>query len=137
MMNYIRYVNRKDDYSLGRLYRHVDAKAGSAVIFTEALTHGATPWLADHQVRTELPPEHFHNNLISFIFGRNLAQRRTLMYRYAERGFNSGAKVEGLSGSNDVLSYAPFYEEMSPLGKAILEPAHYGNSAQRKQHKLK
>jgi hypothetical protein len=25
----------------------------------------------------------------------------------------------------DVLDYAPFYEEMSPLGNAILEPPHY------------
>ena len=24
-----------------------------------------------------------------------------------------------------MLDYAPFYEEMSPLGKAILEPARY------------
>ena len=52
------------------------------------------------------------------------------MYRYAERGFNTGAKAEGPSGGDGVLSYAPFYEEMSPLGKAILEPAHGGNSAQ-------
>ena len=85
----------KDDYALGRLYRHVDAKRGAAIVFTEALTHGALPWIADHQ-------------------------RRTLLYRYAERGFSSG-------GSNNVLDYAPFYQEMTPLGKAILEPAHYGS----------
>ena len=29
--------------------------------------------------------------------------------------------------TNNTLDYAPFYEEMSPLGKAILEPPHYGN----------
>lgn len=37
-------------------------KAGSAVIFTEALTHGAMPWRANHE-------------------------RRTLLYRYAAGGY--------------------------------------------------
>jgi hypothetical protein len=31
--------------------RHVPARAGSAILFTEALTHGALPWTADHQRR--------------------------------------------------------------------------------------
>ena len=43
-------------------------------------------------------------------------QRRTLLYRYAARGFSSG--------SNDKPQ---FYDQMSPLAQAILEPAHYGN----------
>ena len=60
----------------------------------EALTHGALPWIAAHQ-------------------------RRTLLYRYAERGFSAG--------SNDIADYAPFYDSMSPLAQAILEPAHYNN----------
>ncbi len=90
----VQSLDVKDDYSLGRLYRHVDAKKGAAIVFSEALTHGALPWIADHQ-------------------------RRTLLYRYAERGFSTN--------SNRLHDYAPFYEEMSPLGKAILEPAHYGN----------
>ena len=34
--------------------RQVEAKAGSAVIFTEALTHGTMPWTAEHQRRSIL-----------------------------------------------------------------------------------
>ena len=34
--------------------RQVEAKAGSAVIFTEALTHGTMPWKAEHQRRSIL-----------------------------------------------------------------------------------
>ena len=34
--------------------RQVEAKAGSVVIFTEALTHGTLPWKADHQRRSIL-----------------------------------------------------------------------------------
>ena len=40
-------------------------------------------------------------------------------YRYAERGFSAG--------SNDIADYAPFYDSMSPLAQAILEPAHYNH----------
>ena len=49
----------------GALVRPVTCKAGSALIFTEALSHGALPWTGSHQ-------------------------RRTLLYRYSSRGF-SGA----------------------------------------------
>ena len=35
----------------GPWLRHVQQKAGSAVIFTEALTHGTLPWTADHERR--------------------------------------------------------------------------------------
>ncbi|HAA73842.1 TPA: hypothetical protein DCE37_01825 [Candidatus Latescibacteria bacterium] len=31
-----------------------EAKAGSIIIFTEALTHGSAPWIADHQRRSLL-----------------------------------------------------------------------------------
>lgn len=34
--------------------REIHAKAGDAVIFTEALTHGTLPWTADHQRRALL-----------------------------------------------------------------------------------
>lgn len=34
--------------------RHITCRAGDAVIFTEAVTHGALPWKADHQRRTVL-----------------------------------------------------------------------------------
>ena len=31
--------------------RHIPAKAGSAILFTEALTHGALPWNGEHERR--------------------------------------------------------------------------------------
>ena len=36
------------------MVRQVEAKAGSAVLFTEALTHGTLPWKADHERRSIL-----------------------------------------------------------------------------------
>ena len=80
----------------GTLVRPVPMKAGSALIFTEALSHGALPWTGAHQ-------------------------RRTLLYRYSSRGFSGGG------GLADPKDYAPFRPELSPLGQAILEPAHLGN----------
>ena len=41
------------DRNIG-VVRQVEAKAGSAVIFTEALTHGTMPWTAEHQRRSIL-----------------------------------------------------------------------------------
>jgi ectoine hydroxylase-related dioxygenase (phytanoyl-CoA dioxygenase family) len=41
------------DRNIG-VVRQVEAKAGSAVIFTEALTHGTMPWAAEHQRRSIL-----------------------------------------------------------------------------------
>ncbi|SVD94792.1 uncharacterized protein METZ01_LOCUS447646, partial [marine metagenome] len=41
------------DRDLG-VVRQVAAKAGSAIIFTEALAHGTLPWTADHQRRSIL-----------------------------------------------------------------------------------
>ncbi|MXZ10765.1 MAG: phytanoyl-CoA dioxygenase family protein [Gemmatimonadetes bacterium] len=52
---------RRMERDLG-CFKHIPMKAGSAVIFTEALTHGAMPWTADHE-------------------------RRTLLYRYAAGGY--------------------------------------------------
>jgi hypothetical protein len=72
----------------GELVRAVPCKAGSCIIFSEALSHGALPWVANHQ-------------------------RRTLLYRFAARGFQPGAPPD--------LSFAA---ELSPLGRAIMEPAH-------------
>ena len=46
------------DMKLGQLYQEhvleVNARAGDAVIFTEALTHGTLPWKASHQRRALL-----------------------------------------------------------------------------------
>lgn len=36
------------------LLQHVPHRAGSAIIFTEALTHGTLPWTADHERRAVL-----------------------------------------------------------------------------------
>ncbi len=36
------------------IVKQVEARAGSAIIFTEALTHGTMPWLAEHQRRCML-----------------------------------------------------------------------------------
>ena len=33
----VRSLELKDDYSLGRLYRHVDARKGAAIVFSESL----------------------------------------------------------------------------------------------------
>ena len=34
------------------LLQHIPHRAGSAIIFTEALTHGTLPWTAEHERRT-------------------------------------------------------------------------------------
>ena len=52
------------EYDLG-CYHHIEAKAGDALVFTEALTHGTLPWKGDHE-------------------------RRTLLYRYGAGGWSSG-----------------------------------------------
>ncbi len=38
----------------GQWLQHIPHKAGSAIIFTEALTHGTLPWTADHERRALL-----------------------------------------------------------------------------------
>ena len=68
----------RDNPYTGTLYEQVAAKKGSAVIFSEALTHGAQPWVASHQ-------------------------RRTLLYRYAAQGFASND--EGTWEFRDSLSH--------------------------------
>ena len=66
-----------DNPYTGTLYEQVSAKKGSAVIFSEALTHGAQPWVASHQ-------------------------RRTLLYRFAAQGFAKGG--EGMGEFRDSFS---------------------------------
>ena len=69
--------------------KRVPMKAGSAVIFTEALTHGTLPWQGRHE-------------------------RRTLIYRYTP-----GMVSVGNLGSRE------FADELTPLQRALIEPAHY------------
>ena len=84
----------------GAMYEHVAAKKGSAIVFTEALTHGALPWVASHQ-------------------------RRTLLYRYAARGFAASSRSPHTTSA--IERAQSFRSELSPLGQAILEPPGYGN----------
>jgi hypothetical protein len=110
-------MERFDGETGGPLLKSVPCRAGSVLIFTEALCRklhalpcvyklpalvvtkckcvmqrriadGCAPWSAAHQ-------------------------RRTLLYRYSSRGFWGGSSPETL---------ASFADEMSPLGRAILEP---------------
>ena len=48
--------DRFHDQTGGALLKRVPCKAGSALIFTEALSHGCAPWRAPHQRRTMLCP---------------------------------------------------------------------------------
>lgn len=80
------------EYDLG-CYHHIPMKAGDALIFTEALTHGTLPWKGKHE-------------------------RRTLLYRYAAGGFVNP------KGHNRIEEYCPFYDELTPLQQAIMEPPY-------------
>ena len=57
-------------------------------------------------------------------------QRRTLLYRYSSRGFDGGNGAGSGVGERQSESFhdtSGFRGGMSPLGQAILEPAHLGN----------
>jgi ectoine hydroxylase-related dioxygenase (phytanoyl-CoA dioxygenase family) len=84
----------------GAMYEHVAAKKGAAIVFTEALTHGALPWVASHQ-------------------------RRTLLYRYAARGFDASSHSPDTKSA--IERAQSFRSDLNPLGQAILEPPGYGN----------
>jgi ectoine hydroxylase-related dioxygenase (phytanoyl-CoA dioxygenase family) len=88
---------RTMEYGQG-CYQHIPMKAGDALIFTEALTHGTLPWKATHE-------------------------RRTLLYRYAAGGFVNA------KGMNRLEQYCPFYDELTPLQQAIMEPPYNANRA--------
>jgi hypothetical protein len=69
-------------------------KAGSALVFTEALTHGTLPWKGSHE-------------------------RRTLLYRYAP-----GNMVYGSEPSIHPRGYESFKDELTPLQRALMEPPY-------------
>ncbi|MCY3765913.1 MAG: phytanoyl-CoA dioxygenase family protein [Gemmatimonadetes bacterium] len=73
-------------------FRHLPMKAGSALIFTEALTHGTFPWTASHE-------------------------RRTLLYRYG-----SGDMVFGSGPAIHPDGYESFKDELTPLQRALMTP---------------
>lgn len=83
------------EYDLG-CYRHIEMRAGDALIFTEALTHGTLPWTAAHE-------------------------RRTLLYRYGAGGWSGG------KGALRIENYAPFYDDLTPLQQALMEPPYYSD----------
>ena len=69
-------------------------RAGSALIFTEALTHGTFPWTASHE-------------------------RRTLLYRYG-----AGDMVFGSGPAIHPTDYESFKDELTPLQRALMEPPY-------------
>ena len=122
----------------GALVKPVPCRAGSLLIFTEALT------------RKQLWPAHltcngsFHGSKSSAELRLSRArvgadgalpwrathQRRTLLYRYSSRGFDGGNGAHSGVGERQSESFhdtSGFRGDMSPLGQAILEPAHLGN----------
>ena len=78
----------------GEWFRHLPMKAGSALIFTESLTHGTFPWTASHE-------------------------RRTLLYRYG-----AGDMVFGSGPSIHPAGYESFKDELTPLQRAVMEPPY-------------
>jgi ectoine hydroxylase-related dioxygenase (phytanoyl-CoA dioxygenase family) len=89
------------------LARQVEAKAGSVIIFPEALAHGALPWRADHQ-------------------------RRSMLYKYAPGPLvhNAPDAFEDPGYTTDTKSYRPegveeVMDEFTPLQRALLEPPYY------------
>ena len=75
-------------------FKHLPLKAGSALVFTEALTHGTLPWKGSHE-------------------------RRTLLYRYG-----TGHMVYGSGPGVHPGGYESFKNELTPLQRALMEPPY-------------
>ena len=75
-------------------FKHLPLKAGSALVFTEALTHGTLPWKGSHE-------------------------RRTLLYRYG-----TGHMVYGSGPGVHPGGYESFKDELTPLQRALMEPPY-------------
>ena len=75
-------------------FKHLPLKAGSALVFTEALTHGTLPWKGPHE-------------------------RRTLLYRYG-----TGHMVYGSGPGVHPEGYESFKDELTPLQRALMEPPY-------------
>ena len=75
-------------------FKHLPLKAGSALVFTEALTHGTVPWTGSHE-------------------------RRTLLYRYG-----TGHRVYGSGPGVHPGGYESFKNELTPLQRALMEPPY-------------
>ena len=88
----------------GAWLRNVPQKAGSVVIFTEALTHGTLPWTADHE-------------------------RRALFYRYTPgyMAFVGRYREDGLEASDGGYPQPSHSEEddWSPEQRRILEAPYF------------
>ena len=79
----------------GEYVTEINAKAGDAVIFTEACTHGTLPWTADHQ-------------------------RRAILYKY-----NAGHMTWGGGGLGSSAAPAYWDELTAPQQAALLLPSHH------------
>ena len=112
----------------GALVKPVPCRAGSLLIFTEALTRKQL-WPACKS-SAALRLSHARAAADGALPWRAAHQRRTLLYRYSSRGFDGGNGADSRVGERQSESFhdtAGFRGGMSPLGQAILEPAHLGN----------
>ena len=90
------------------LAEHLSQKAGSAVIFTEALTHGTLPWTADHERRA--------------LFYRYTPGHMAFVGRYRED------KLEEPDGGYPRPSHSA-EDDWSPEERPILEAPYLWNRA--------
>jgi hypothetical protein len=87
--------------------RHVPVKAGSVIIFTEALTHGTLPWKADHERRAAL---------FRYTPGP-IAQNHPEAYRRSD--VTADTRNYRPNGVDEML------EEFTPTQQALLEPPYH------------
>ncbi len=81
----------------------VPLKAGSAIIFTEALSHGTLPWAADYE-------------------------RRSMLFKYSPGPLNH-APPANLSDAQDYLPSGihEIWDDLTPQQQAVLEPPYHPN----------
>lgn len=89
--------------------KQVEAKAGSAIIFTEALTHGTMPWKSSHE-------------------------RRSVLYKYSPGPLSHNPPDASRHPVviSDTLNYRPrgienVLDELTPVQRALLEPPYSPN----------
>ncbi len=82
--------------------KQVPMKAGSVVIFTEALAHGTLPWTADHE-------------------------RRSVLFKYSPGPLTHAPSDSAFSDTCDYLprGIKDVWDELTPQQQAMLEPPYY------------
>jgi hypothetical protein len=94
------------DGELGPWLRRIPLKAGSALIFTEALTHGTLPWTAAHERRA--------------LFYRYAPGHMAFVGRYREDGFEEeDIEYGAYPQASDIDD-----DDWSPLERRMLEPPY-------------